>query len=538
MSEARESRPIEDEAAPEESDGSEHQSTTQAQRTEALDEAKVHRKHVRVAHEFVGDHLGDLLYVVGIGWHHWDGARWAVDLGDRRAKAAVMKTIRDRWYEAMGDKELVADLSFCSTASGVRGVLELAASLPGMGAVAAEMDADPYLLNCANGTLDLQSMELRPHEPADRITKVTRAAYRPGHVSPEWAAFLERILPDPEVRDYLQRFFGLALVGKVLEHIFTIATGSGRNGKGVTYSSALFALGDYAQVADPSLLETVKANPNAPSPAFFDLRGRRLVVLSETETKVRMAAALLKRLTGGDPIKARALRQDPIQFDPSHIFFMVTNHLPELPSKDSDPAVWARIRVVPFDEVIPKAEQDPRLPEKLELAADGILTWMIEGLAEYWKTGLAEPKAVLAKTDEYASEQDDIRRFLDEECHIVVNDDDGATTTQLHNAYKEWCVAEGIFRRHQLGRGMFGQAMEALGYPSVKKREGMVHQGVHLGPPSLDISELPPGVLTPAASEQSVDPGLLKDPWTDPEAMAELEASGAVKVVRFDGPGE
>ena len=42
-----------------------------------------------------------------------------------------------------------------------------------------DLDADPWLLNCANGTLDLHTIALRAHNPADRITKVTHAAYLP-----------------------------------------------------------------------------------------------------------------------------------------------------------------------------------------------------------------------------------------------------------------------------------------------------------------------------------------------------------------------
>lgn len=503
----RESRPThEDGAAPEEFADSGAQSTTAEQRTVLLEDAATHRKQVRAAHEFAAQWLGDLLYVVGLGWHEWDGKRWAEDKGATRAKAAVMDTLKAMWSSALGDKELASDIMGCSTATGVRGVLELAAALPGMWAVAGDMDADPYLLNCANGTLDLHTGELRPHDPADRITKVTRAAYNPTARSQLWEDFLEQVLPDAEVRGYLARFFGLSLVGKVLEHMFSIATGTGRNGKGVTYNSVLHALGDYGGVADPALMEVVKANPNAPSPAFFDLRGRRLVVLSETDTKIRLSAAVLKRLTGGDPIKARALRQDPIQFDPSHMFLMVTNHLPELPSKGADPAVWARVRAVPFDVVIPAKDQDPRLPEKLELAADAILTWMVAGLSEYWERGLDEPEAVSAKTSEYAEAQDDVRRFVDEACE---QGGAGDTTKRLHDAYKDWCLAEGILRRDQLGRSAFSAALEEIGFPSAKERRGMVHHGLTARQELRPTSQEPMAQLP---EEEPRDPTPQEDP--------------------------
>lgn len=505
----QESRPTQSGgAAPEEFADSGPQITIAEQRTILLDDARKHRKHVRAAHEFAAQWLGKLLYVVGIGWHHWDGKRWAEDKGGTRAKAAAMETLKAMWGLALGDKDLASDVMACSTASGVRGVLELAGSLEGMCAAAADMDADPYLLNCANGTLDLHGLELRPHDPDDRITKVTRAAYVPGARSELWEDFLEQVLPDDHVRSYLARFFGVGLVGKVLEHVFPIATGTGRNGKGVAYTSVLHALGDYGGVADPALMEVVKSNPNAPSPAFFDLRGRRMVVLSETDTKIRLSASVLKRLTGGDPIKARALRKDPIEFLPSHSFLMVTNHLPELPSKVADPAVWSRVRAVPFNVVIPPDEQDPRLPEKLELAADAILTWMVAGLGEYWERGLDEPEAVQERTSEYAEGQDDVRRFVAEQCETGGI---GDTTTVLHEAYKDWCTAEGIYRRDQLGRSAFADALARLDYPSVKERRGMVHQGLNVLREALTVSkepmvELPPGQRPAAVPQQSPKP--------------------------------
>ncbi len=108
------------------------------------------------------------------------------------------------------------------------------------------MDADPYLVNCANGTLDLRSMQLRPHDPTDRITKVTAGAYRPGETGTgAWAEFLQQVLPDEDVRVFLQRVVGVALLGKVVEHVLPILTGTGANGKGVFYGALLHALGDY-----------------------------------------------------------------------------------------------------------------------------------------------------------------------------------------------------------------------------------------------------------------------------------------------------
>lgn len=98
-------------------------------------------------------------------------------------------------------------------------------------------------------------MERRDHDPADRITKVARAAYdenAPGDVFPR---FIAQALPDEQVRGYLQRVAGVSLRGKVAEHILPILTGTGANGNGngTWYSALLWAFGDYGGPADPEL---------------------------------------------------------------------------------------------------------------------------------------------------------------------------------------------------------------------------------------------------------------------------------------------
>ncbi|MEJ1089407.1 hypothetical protein WDU99_13890 [Microbacterium sp. Mu-80] len=168
-----------------------------------------------------------------------------------------MKTIRRLAADAIADKDLYADLVKAQTAAGAKGVLSLAASMPGISVKATELDADPFVLNTPSGSLDLKTFELTPHDPLDRITKITRGSFDPLAPCARWMSFLEQILPDPEVRAYLQRVLGVALIGKQLEHILVIATGTGRNGKGVTYEAVGWAIGDYTHYAP---LDPVRAH--------------------------------------------------------------------------------------------------------------------------------------------------------------------------------------------------------------------------------------------------------------------------------------
>jgi putative DNA primase/helicase len=83
----------------------------------------------------------------------------------------VERVLRRAVAESLNNKVLQADVRRCSSSAGMEGVLKVAAALEPFSATVRDLDADPYLLNVANGTLDLRTMELPPHDPADRMTK-------------------------------------------------------------------------------------------------------------------------------------------------------------------------------------------------------------------------------------------------------------------------------------------------------------------------------------------------------------------------------
>jgi putative DNA primase/helicase len=306
------------------------------------DEEKLHRGQARFAYRLARLHADRLMFIHGLGWYAWDGRRWLQD-DQGAAKRAVLDVLRSALSDSLEERGLREDVRRSESASGIAGVLDIAAALEPFAHTVADLDADPYLLNVANGTLDLRTLTVRPHDPRDRLTKVTRAAYNPQAVGASWERFLSNVLPDDAVRGYLQRLIGVSLLGKVVEHIFTIATGTGANGKGTSYNAILHALGDYGHVAESDLFMSAKSNPNGASPAQMGLLGKRLVVVSETERDHKLAVALMKNLTGGDPITARPLYGKPVTFNPSHTSLMVTNYLPKVAG--DDPAAWRRLRV-------------------------------------------------------------------------------------------------------------------------------------------------------------------------------------------------
>ena len=301
-----------------------------------------------------------------------------------------------------------------------------------------DLDADPFLLNCANGTLDLRTGKLRDHDPADLLTKMTGAAYRPGTAGPEFTKFLERVQPQEDMRAYLARLLGHALEGRVISHILPIFHGEGSNGKSTLTSVVLAALGEYADAADPELLTARDFGAHPTGTA--DLFGLRLAVLHESDHGRRLAEGTVKRLTGGERIKARRMREDFWHFDPSHTFLMLTNHKPLVGGTDE--GIWRRLRLVPWDVVIPGDERDEHLGDRLALELDAGLAWLVGGYQQWRDLGdLGDPEAVTKATAEYRAESDALARFIAQRC--LTGPHFAAGSSELFTAWCAWCAAEG-----------------------------------------------------------------------------------------------
>ena len=436
-----------------------------------------HSGQVRMAYRLARSHVDKLLHVRGLGWHYWDGKRWKSDgttVEDAvHARHAVLDILREALTESfVGDKRLRADVSKCESHAGIKGVLGVASALVEFAATVHDVDADPFLLNCANGTLDLRDRQLRAHNPADRLTKVTTGAYEPDADPAVWTQFLASVIPDEAERDYLRRVFGQCIYGRVREHLFPVLRGEGANGKGTTYNAVTHALGDYATIINPEILMVRDHGGSAGGPELMALIGVRLVIGSETGDGRKLDEATMKRLTGGDELTARNLYSSPVTWLPSHQLVYVTNKLPKV--RGNDPAAWRRIRVVPFDVVIPTSDWDLSLGERLTLHADAILSWVIAGHFDHEDNGgMREPPSVLVATTAYQSESDAVSRFVVDAC--IVSTSSSARTRELFSAWQKWSISDGA---EVISEKAFGNELDRLGYTAKKTKHGAVRAGL------------------------------------------------------------
>jgi len=436
-----------------------------------------HRGQMHIAELFVRDHTETMRYVHGLGWYVWAECRWKAD--EERADMRAVRYTLKKALRSLADLEkeergrLYQDVRKTESASGMNGVLTIAGSIRPISVASSMIDADPYLFNTADGTIDLRRGEIRPCSRADLITKAA-AAGPSAEASEEWDRFVIRILPDEAVRSYVRRLFGYAMLGKVTEHVMPIFTGTGANGKGTLRDALMSAFGDYAIEVDPAILMESKHERHG---AFkMRLRGARLVFCSETEKGRRFAEATMKRLVGGDPIEANLMHKNPITFDPSHLLVMMTNHLPAV--SGDDPAVWRRIAVVPFDVVIPVEERDAGLPERLRKSSAAVMAWVYQGWLDYQEQGLRPPEAVRARTLQYQQESDVLARFLTE--RTMATGHGFVKARDLFNAWTDWC-RENKESADAIGSEVkFAESMKARGFEKVRAAAGQVYRGLML----------------------------------------------------------
>lgn len=390
-------------------------------------------------------------------WLYWDGRRWARDAtghAQRRAKgiARLLTHVAAECPDAGQRKDLKAQARSGETNAFIGGMLTLAGTDEKIAARHNDLDADPYLLNVANGTLDLRTWTLRPHDPADNLTKVAGAAYDPQAPGSVFTGFLERVQPDAAVRSFLARLLGHALEGAVSEHILPIFYGSGANGKSTLAGAVSAALGDYAAPADSGLL-TAKSFDAHPT-SIADLCGLRLARLDEGDKGRHLGEGTVKRLTGGDELKARRMREDFWSFKPSHTFLLLTNWKPVITGTDE--GIWRRICLVPWEVVIPAAERDLGFADRLMTELDYILAWLVAGHADWKAAGMREPSAVTDATSEYRGESDALGRFLGERCMRLGQ----IRSSEIFTAFQKWCAEEGEESGSQKA---FSAALESKG---------------------------------------------------------------------------
>jgi putative DNA primase/helicase len=403
-------------------------------------------------------------------WFGWDENRWLRD-EDGEALRKAKHTARGIFAEASAApdpnirQQLAMHGSRSEKANALTAMLFLAQSEPEIAIKSADFDRDPWLLNVQNGTVDLKTGILKPHDRRDLMTKLSPVKYSADAKCPKWEKFLHRIMNNnSEMVLFLQRAIGYSLTGDVSEQKFFYFYGSGANGKSTFLNIAREMLGDYAKQAAPELLAAKQ--PGSHPTDVADLEGSRFVVAVEVEMGRRMAEQLVKQLTGGDMVKARKLYQDFSEFAATFKLFLAANH--KLTVQGDDHGIWRRVLLVPFEVKIAENKQDKRLLDKLRTELSGILAWAVKGCLDWQKQGLNPPPEVQSATEKYRSEMDTVETFLNDRC--VTGPNERVKVLDLFNAFIQWCGKNG--EQPRLNRNEFGTRLKNRGFKSKRRGSG------------------------------------------------------------------
>jgi P4 family phage/plasmid primase-like protien len=423
-----------------------------------------HYTEVGLAERFVVQHWESVLYCAGMkAWLVWNGRVWERDTaGVVRTKARL--TARrvyaeiSRIEDDATRRSLLGFAQKAESARRIRAMLELAESEVPISV--ADLDADMDLFNVRNGTIELSTGAFREHRPEDYLTKLADVDFVAGAGCPTWEAHLARIFGgDAEAIAGFQSMCGYSLLADNPAEVFFILYGTGANGKSKTLEVLSAIWGDYAQNVDASRTLLARRHNDGPRTELAALVGARLVTTSEGAEGARLDEAVVKQLTGRDPITVRKLYQEEFTYRPGYTIWFATNHRPPV---STDPAMWRRIWLVPFAVTIPPGDRDEAIAEKMLAERSGILNWCLAGLARYREAGrLAQPDVFAVATEEYRLDADVAARFVDEECVVTGVPDDREVRSDLYAGFLSWAKDNGVapvsakkFAEHLRSRGV------------------------------------------------------------------------------------
>lgn len=406
-----------------------------------------------------GDHI--LYNYTANKWMYYDGRRWCMDdRGEiKRMADEVIEEARHGLQDYLdhlppGDdvddatKNYLRHVTRMRSSRSKSDMLTEARHLRETDALA--FDQNENLLCVLNGTIDLTTGTLLPHDKAHMISKMSTVEYTDKSDTPLWDKFLSEIFAgDNDLIRFVQKAVGYSLTGSTIEHCAFFCYGTGRNGKSTFLDIISEIMGDYAVNIQP---ETIMVRPiqSGPTSDLARLKGARFVTTVEPNEGARLNEGLLKQLTGGDKVTAARKYENEFEFVPEFKLWMGTNHKPTI--RGTDVGIWSRIRLIPFSVQIPDDQIDRQLKYKLREEMPGILAWAVAGCLLWKREGLKPPASVLAAGKEYRSEMDVLSAFIEDCCE----EGQEVEARELFKAYTEWAK---IGNEYEMSNTRFGREM-------------------------------------------------------------------------------
>ena len=320
-----------------------------------------------------------------------------------------------------------------------------------------KMDSNPYLICFNNFVIDFKKKEHRKGRPEDYLSKCTNIDFitnlsNYSSVQNEILSFMEQLFPENKLNKYMWQHLASCLLGTNDNQTFNIYTGSGANGKSKLVELMARCMGDYKATVPITLITQKRNTIGSTSSEVAQLIGTRYAVMQEPSKGDKINEGIMKEITGGDPIQARALFKDSITFVPQFKLAVCTNTLFDIASNDD--GTWRRIRVCPFkSKFTSNPGNDPKfsledypyqflidknLDEKFEKWAPVFAAMLVEMV--YQTQGHVEDcDIVMASSNKYRDGQDYFSEFNKEK--IRENPGGKIKKTELIEEFKQWYIS-------------------------------------------------------------------------------------------------
>jgi len=398
-------------------------------------------------------------------WITWDGSIWVPDKGNAKITRLfwgaikglakdVLRVPLEYFHQTDSNtaqkkkNKLLSHLSNSLNSGKISSAISLASTLYEWRASSADLDRDPYMCACENGYINLKTGKLEEAKPQHFITKKLNATFDKGAKFPRWDNFVKEILPDEEVAEFTQKFFGYSFTGDVKEHLVLNLTGNGFNGKSVLTNASLNVAGTYGVKVPPDVITRAGrasgGDESKASPQTAMLQGARFSLTSELETNAWIAESKLKDLASSDPITCRRLRKDPETFLPTHHLIFASNSPPNV--KGTDLGVWRRLMRVKFEQTIQKPDKSLEERFATDEARSHILNWLLNGVEMFLKDReafgeLHIPDKVKEWNNQYKQSEDVLQQFVEDHCNV--GDLCEASQAVLRLLYEQWAGNNG-----------------------------------------------------------------------------------------------
>lgn len=414
-------------------------------------------------------------------WYIWNGTQWRQAIGGEVEHFAIA-TVR-AMPAAHGDvpeDKLGEFYEWCKISQQARivaNMVKLASTNPTVVVPVGELDKNWHFVGAKNGVIDLRSGALLKPDPQHRITLSVGCDYIPGAKCPLFEqTLLDVFKGNAEMAEFFMLCLGYALLGNPTEDMLFIPFGNGSNGKSTILGTIRKVFGDYAKSADASSFVTDGKSGNAGGARedLVRLRGARFVYVNEPDEGGELREGIVKSMTGGDAIPARALyAKSSVELMPTWAVFMPTNHKPII--KGTDNGIWRRLTLIPFErnfENDPLVVKDPKREEKLLYEMPGILNRCVQAAIRYQREGLVLTNDVRKAREEYRSQMDLLAEWMDECCET-----DETYSEEMAKLWESW---EAFAKRR--GLTQYVRSSVALGkrldsrFPSFRATGGVRHR--------------------------------------------------------------